>query len=233
MADDGLRLLERAAAGGDVEAVARVLHARVRSGQLAQVRLELAAYAGDVAAQLALGDGWERRVVDEGTLLPQFRPELQDYVRGFARYDGGGVLAVRVAVAACRVTWDRLHATHSRQRPFHQRNHGLGVAGECSECDGLDEPRGAIVAAEAWLLCPCRWHKEAAAAAGQMVGEDVRWWGMLACSVEAAGTSTPATGARCARLCVAALSGNRPPEQAAAQVRAGIRNAVIGWALAR
>lgn len=55
--DAQLRTLARAAAAGDVEAQARELLERVRAGTLATERLELAAYAGHRAAQLALGVG--------------------------------------------------------------------------------------------------------------------------------------------------------------------------------
>lgn len=55
MADARARALERAADGGDPEARARWLTEQVRRGALAQDRLRLAAWAGDVGARLVLG----------------------------------------------------------------------------------------------------------------------------------------------------------------------------------
>jgi hypothetical protein len=56
VADARLRMLERRAAGGDVEARWLLLSERVRVGTLAPERLELAAYLGEEAAVLARPD---------------------------------------------------------------------------------------------------------------------------------------------------------------------------------
>lgn len=56
MADDRLRSLERAAAGGDLDAITALLSQRVRAGDLEHTRLELAAFLGDPLARRILGD---------------------------------------------------------------------------------------------------------------------------------------------------------------------------------
>jgi len=72
--DADLRSLERAAAGGDVDAEARLLQARLRRGDLDPTRLRLAAHLGHPAAVKALGpeappppgDDWVRALEDWG-----------------------------------------------------------------------------------------------------------------------------------------------------------------------
>jgi hypothetical protein len=54
--DERLRHLEREAAGGDLDTRARWLLDRVRAGRLPGDRLQLAAWLGDAAARLAVGE---------------------------------------------------------------------------------------------------------------------------------------------------------------------------------
>jgi hypothetical protein len=93
MADERMRELERAAAGGEVEARSRLLRERVRSGDLDAERLALAAHVGDPAAVLA-SDAEPERL------------ELMGWVMALDRW--GREACVRAVVAAARTvlaTW--------------------------------------------------------------------------------------------------------------------------------
>lgn len=93
MSDERLRLLERSCAQGDDGAVAHLLRARLRTGELAPERARLAAYLGSAAACQALG------------LPPPHRPRgrlaLERWVRGLEPW--GKEVAVRAALAAGRL----------------------------------------------------------------------------------------------------------------------------------
>jgi hypothetical protein len=139
VADARLRALSRAADQGDVEARARLLALRLRTGDLERAALEVAAYVGDPAARLVLGP--------EAPDLPtvairsaRAAPELNQrrWITGLRAY--GKPWLVRAALAVA----------HDR-------------AGAWAEWDAADErPRRALDSAAEWLACPCDEHVRAA-----------------------------------------------------------------------
>lgn len=222
MTDSRLRSAERRAASGSVEDESRVLTERLRAGTLTRERVELAAYVGHEAARAATGMVGSHDETDAEA--------LGHWIRAMPRPDN--FVGVRVGLAACLATWHALVPTHAHQRPLHMRwtphPYRAGVVG-CEQCDGLDGPRVAMACVQAFLACPCEWHEEAAVAAGQSLGENLRWWGMLAVSVGRLRGSEkdPPSGARTARLCVEALR----VSSAERLIRAAIARDLAAWAL--
>lgn len=127
--DADLRALERRArATGHVEDQAALLRVRVRSGDLAQERLELAAYCGDKAAILAAGGPcchFHARSTLEAPCVDN-PPTLGSLVGGLSRW--GPEVLVRAAVAAAKVA----HEEDKRQS-------GCFIC-EC-ECHRDEDPR--------------------------------------------------------------------------------------------
>ncbi len=118
---------------------AELLLDRISSGDLSESRLELAAYAGNLAAQRALG-GTVPVVVDE--LAYPHMAELLGFVRGLGRW--GKDALVLTAIEAAQLALPSWEAAHQE-----------------------NEPRKAIAAAEAYLRCPCEQHRLAARSAGE------------------------------------------------------------------
>lgn len=92
----------RAAATGSADERARVLVARVREARLAQLDVELAAYCGDPAARLVLGNGpheWLRGLAGTGlgTISPDMAP-LPAWAQGLQRW-GFRVMLMAAALA--------------------------------------------------------------------------------------------------------------------------------------
>ena len=168
MGDTRLRSLERAAAAGDVEAQARQLAERVRAGTLTRERLELAAYAGHVAAREALGGS--RLVVTgkDGDGLPVdlfeggpsvHRVHFWPWVEGLERWS-----RMRAPVVAA-VASARLAAARDERGQHYNDCPDASVPRDraCPLCvaDIDSRPRRAVEAAEAWCASPCdRYHVE-------------------------------------------------------------------------
>ncbi len=168
MSDATLRRLSRQAATGDVEAQARELLERVRSGSLSRERLELAAYCGSTQAREALGgaglvvtgkDG-EGRTVDLFEAGPSVhRVHFWPWVEGLERWRRLHAPVV-AAVAAARFAAQRAergqHYTDCPE-PNTPRDHA------CPLCVAAIDARArrAVEAAEAWCAQPCdRYHVE-------------------------------------------------------------------------
>lgn len=93
MSDAALRELEQAwQRSGSVEDEAHLLAARVRSGELAEEQLRLAAHAGHAAAVRALG-------------VPRHERPLPEWLDGFAAF--GHEALVRASIAIARLAWSR------------------------------------------------------------------------------------------------------------------------------
>jgi hypothetical protein len=220
MSDARLRARERAASTGDVHDQARLLLERVRSGRLSRERLELAAWAGEPAACAATNGA------------PAYDLTLGDWCRGFERWNTDKRLGVRVAAAACRETWDRLEPGHGyhRGRRLHDRYRSGTNRDECLTCDGLVAPQLAIAAVDGFLACPCDFHRGACTWAGQALGEQLRWWGMLVCSATHSASDKPPSGAHTADLCAHTLNPENPGEAGRAlRLATGLR--LARWAL--
>lgn len=182
MTDASLRTLERAwRASPTVEAEADYLRARVRAGDLAPEKLELAAYVGHAAARKAAGHGCcprhqaLGRDPQEGALARLLCSEsplsvhdpLPAWVRGLSRW--GAEVQVRAAVAA---GWVALGAEERRvgvvwdeaNRVYRHDTDSFDPA-SMNLVHRLLDARRAIEAAEAWLCCPCEEHRIAAARA--------------------------------------------------------------------
>ncbi len=139
MVDTRLRRLERSASQGDVQARVRVLCERQRTGDLDEERLRLAAYLGDAAARLLLGE----RAPELPVIRARAGLELNQrrWITGLRAY--GKPWLVRAAVAIARARFDAW-----------------------SQWDDADErPRRAVTAALAWVDCPCERHSREADAA--------------------------------------------------------------------
>lgn len=170
------------------------------------VAVELAAYAGDEAAQKALGHGPAQQMLARTT-------PLDVLLRNLARYPGA---AARAAVAAARVAlevWEKGDSGQGRctEQPFGR---------ECA-C-GWHLPRRAIEAAEAWLADPSDAHEDAALRLVNAAPDP--WASMLLLF----GKWEPDSSARDARRAVsgfAEIAGE-------AAVRSSICEALIEWALA-
>lgn len=204
MSDARLRDLEREAER-DPAARVRWLTERLRAGTLIREHAELAAYAGDDAALLAIG--WEiwpqpdqspaRVELPAMRLIPH---DLADWARGLARR-WSREACVRAHVAATRA-----------------------ALAKCCDCDeGIgDEEYGcdvceSLASAEAWLACPCEDH-ESRYFTEAGVQPNPSGSVVLADNKLADGFSADVTA--CARL-----AGEEP-------VRDAISRALIAWALA-
>lgn len=95
MSDASRREAERDAAGGDLQAAARLLVERVRAGDLLAERLELAAHLGDPAACAALGVSVES--------------QLEPWVDGLLRFEGEPLLRVEVAALGLLALVEPVH----------------------------------------------------------------------------------------------------------------------------
>ncbi len=201
--DARLRSLERAAAGGDVEAQARQLLERVRAGTLTRERLELAAYCGDAPA---------REVVPATAVpVPAGPSDFPDTAGDWPSVDGapirpwmtglgrwGRPLQVRALLALCEVVAEEI---------------GYWTTGPCP-----------IAAVRTWV--------DGRAArpdgAGQVLpyGEPLwAWW--LLCAADGAALPWPGSFDSNLESCLdAALAEveRKPAHQA-------IRDALIAWAL--
>lgn len=107
MADTRARKLSRAAAGGDQQAEARGLLERVRRGELARERLELAAYLGHAVARLAHGDRIFGAAAEAGLV------DFEAWVRGLDQWPGALVRAALAAARCAQVEWIGTHSTAS------------------------------------------------------------------------------------------------------------------------
>lgn len=214
MSDARLRQLERDAATGDLTARARLLNERLRVGDLAADRLQLAAYLGDAAAEEALG----KRPLVPPTIT------VGRWVRGLARAADGryptwaAEAYARAAAAAARATLPCFA--------------GRDPAGAVR----------AVEALEAWIACPCDEHARASAAAasgvpvappgpaGLFASRGVRFAGLAilrAVSVPQLQGGAPATASASDAAADAARA------TSAEVVRGAIREALVPWALSR
>lgn len=236
--DDALQTLRRRAEQ-DPTLRPQLLVARVRAGELAQDRLELAAYVGDVDARAALG--WEHGeplTVDAGKLVQM---PVGEWVAGLRRWDEDA--AVHAALVAARValpSWERGEETCCCGSGY--RGHGWGDGHSFTHvCDyyrnPLDPapcecvspaPRRAVEAAEAWLARPSEESMVAWQQARLAAGLDftMAW---LPFPLVVAGVMPGILPARDRELRnsvteAAALAGEPA-------VRAAIRDALTAWAL--
>tara|TARA_R110002072_G_scaffold150883_1_gene299545 strand:- start:1121 stop:1879 length:759 start_codon:yes stop_codon:yes gene_type:complete len=133
MADEQSRNLQRAAAQGDVEAGAKLLLNRVRSGDLSELRLQLGARLGHAGARVHCSDQalvrWEEH-------------------NGYEKVDANRAAAYllgKTLLARVSADWaERTLNEWSREFPGDRR------------------PHEAIEAARAWALHPCDEHSNAA-----------------------------------------------------------------------
>lgn len=189
------------------------LEERLRRGELARERVLLAAYVGDETARAALG------VLAPGELdLPRFAPaggDLERWVFGLKRW--GKPAEVRAGVAIGRMALAAWSARYPR------------------------DPRleAAVLAAEAWVACPCAAHAEAAHAAAHVVAlipdqehaedeRDVRPRRARSCFEGVAGavrSTSPTSAWTCSS---AAYAAELTSDEA---VRAAVREALVRWAL--
>jgi len=231
VSDRRARELERAGRTGDLEAQAAALHERIRQGTLTPSRLSLAAFLGNSGARLAVPAG----LCPHGPRGWCFdcRP-IADSIRGLVlpEWNIDGKMGARVAIAACQVTWHILAPTHEKQNPPHRRSRRRraeeGGNTGCEICDGLDEPRVAIVTAEAWVNCPCAWHLDAVEHSSQQLGETLHWWGFLAHTVRGAARKDGTTGARTYGLCAGVAA---TVEDGQEKLRKGFVNMLMAYAL--
>lgn len=203
MSDVKLRHLERtASASGDLEARARVLVARLRSGDLTHERLELAAYCGDEAAREiaplsgikhpakryedrceACDDLGAQTVMVNGVAALDPCPCLDPsnwrfvlWLDGIARW--GSRVLVRASVAAARTAYPRWIAHEETQTRMLSIRPGE-TAPEAAARQWREDtirPLGALDAAEMWLRCPCARHEDEWLAASHAVHlETVPW----------------------------------------------------------
>ena len=222
MTDERLRRLSREA-GGDDDARARLLTERLRAGTLARTRLELAAWLGDGAARLALGD-------DAPTPAPlpharasrgaTARRDVRAWADDLGRF--GGTAVVRATLALT----------------------------EGSGFDDLDRPvlapaRAALVAARAWLAaaeaapegeepeleaerdaCVLAEHRAVEAAAAEEAPlAELLVLASFAASAAASGGGAGARDALVAAFARAILLGGPAVDLA-------VRDALVAWALA-
>jgi hypothetical protein len=218
VSDARLRQLQRDAATGDLAARARLLTERVRIGDLAPDRLQLAAYLGDEAAEEALGQ------------RPHVPPTITvgRWVRGLARPTVGegwpewAAQAYALAAAA---------AARSVLPCFAGR-------------DPVAATR-AVEALDAWIACPCDEHGRASAAAashvpqpppgpaGLFASRGVRFAGLAVLRAAAiplgrAGLPRGATPPETIAADTAADAARATSPEA---VRVAIREALVPWAL--
>jgi hypothetical protein len=100
--DANIRALERAAQADDLEARAALLAARARAGRLDPDRLRLAAWLGDDAARLALGDGAPE--------APRRRTKRDPWTRELAGWGHEALVRAGLVVTADELRhWRRHH----------------------------------------------------------------------------------------------------------------------------
>lgn len=148
MADERLRRLERAAAGGEPEAVARLLGARLRAGELDPARLDLLLHLGDPAARLAAGGGPAGE-----------EPDPQPWVKELRRW--GKEPCVR---AACAITGAALPLEEAAHPEDGRRRRALEAAGAWLACPCDDHRRAAKGQATRTPDGAASWTAEAAGA---------------------------------------------------------------------
>ncbi len=161
MVDGRLRELERSAAIGSTEDRAAWLRARIRAGELARERIELAAYAGSLVARGVIeipGPGFPRCFPECGE-DPEWGPcedcDFSIWLTGLARW--GRECQIRAPVAAARLVLARMPRLHGPFSDPHMQARSIALEQRHSlACS-------AIEAAERWCVCPCGEHQEACA----------------------------------------------------------------------
>ncbi len=100
VSDREKRELQRQAAQGDTDAEARLLLARMRSGEISPAQVRAAAYLGDASARAALGEGAPEITIGAITW---------GWVQGLAEWGGDEALfrAALAASALVREVWER------------------------------------------------------------------------------------------------------------------------------
>lgn len=208
VSDERRRRLEREAAAGDLAARAALLAERVRVGELAADRLELAAHLGDPAAAQALG----REPLGPPTIT------MGRWVRGLHPGRDWAPWAreafARAAAAAGRAT--------------------LGCFGP----EARRAATSALEALDAWIACPCDEHAAAASQAGTLValGPPGPMGLFAARGTRFAGPAVyKATTVALATVPANVTAGEVAMDAARATsteaVRAAIRDALVPWAL--
>lgn len=209
MSDQRRRRLERAAAAGDLEASAALLIERVRAGDLAPDRLELAAHLGDPAAVQALG----RDPLRPPTIT------IARWVRGIhpareRQAPWAREAFARAASAAARTTVDC----------FDERSRVAAVA--------------ALDALDAWIACPCDEHASATTRAGARVpfqppgamrlfaGRSLRFAAPAVYRATTVPSSSVPANATASEVAMDAARATSPEV-----VCAAIRDALVPWAL--
>lgn len=248
MSDIKLRSLQRQADSGDPLARAALLTERVRSGTLTREMVELAAYAGDVAARAALPPFADDPTTASGKATAcdpcinadgrnytfdtpggwhclrhaTEHPDLALWVRGLSRW--GPEALVRAAVAAARQAlpiWasGECADAHSSHPDWQAPLRHLRLV-----CGNAARARSAIEAAEAWLACPCDAHIREWYEARDVAGPGV-WLPYPNASRQQVGDRISALSAD-ARIKEAAKIAGEP------RVRDAVRSSLVAWALA-
>jgi hypothetical protein len=129
--DTDRRRLEREAAAGDLDAAARALQTRIRSGELSEERVRLAGYLGDPAAEH----------------LCQPRPPLRSWFDGLEAFDHESRVRVCLALAeACvALAWEGFSPAPGSDLALLQSN--LRLIRSC--LGGTHDPSLAMGAAQA------------------------------------------------------------------------------------
>jgi hypothetical protein len=256
VADARVRDLERAAGAGDVDARARLLVERVRAGRLTQERLELAAYCGHPAAREVLGDQELVRIhaaefearIEQGRerqrTLAMMTPGLRRAIAYFGEGEGPDFAAWLEGLAPwndapCFAT---LRAAADASRTAHAALAARGWAcgwpssflgppgGRCKEACAFCNTLKAIEAGEGWLANPGEDRRRACFEA-QWDRTSIQDFAAILCDAIA----FPETLRKAASISVQRSVDALSFEQRAAHlvaVRAGIRRALIRWALA-
>ena len=167
MADRDLRELERAAVGGDTSSVARLLTARQRVMSIPPLRsmdgveplsgdqrMQLAAFAGDEVARLALAPElkrWLNPPNDDMIRIPacdsyEWEPWLDVLRRKF-----GDLVAIAAVIGAARVHWDDNFCPPEENCNCGERDTCLNCQEFCEVRDHLDR---ALDVFEAWVVEP-------------------------------------------------------------------------------
>jgi hypothetical protein len=236
VADERLRLLERAASTGDPSARAELLNARLRAGAITLERLELAAWCGDPAARAAVSDcdgiwtvSWERGTWWGKDSSPHTWLTVIEWAKGIERW--GYEAAVRATVAAARValtTWERLAVDSAVTLVADGKR--LPSAWDVTTDEwrtkaltrtGNIWPRRALEAAEAWVAAPSNerllaWYDARSRGAAIDIEEELRLWLPWP---DYPGASDPPR------------DGNRSPSDLAADMRIDAADAFVGGGL--
>lgn len=191
MGDLDLRELERSAsADPSLDAQARLLQARLKGGLLehGEAGVELAAYVGDEIARLALGvpPGWWMSTDTLSGLCWGPPDDGDDREEESLPVWAGGIHVLApefwvanenigprwwTAQAVVGVAWAAV-PTWESWCDIDPRGSCYGPSEPCLACLLA---RGATVAADVWLACPCQKHLEAAVRAADAVNSDAEW----------------------------------------------------------